>query len=360
MIKSDLKIECELRGYNSPEVPRHLDNRISQKSVDSLVKSVNERFDLVSEYYEIKKRLLGLEKLKDYDRYAPIGSDEKELEYNEASKLVLDSFREFDEEFYKIANEAINNGWIDVFPKEGKRGGAFSHPATPDTHPYIMLNYTNKRRDIFTLSHELGHTIHQKLSYKVGFLNSDTPLTTAETASVFAEMLLFDSIKNSISKKELVAIYAGKLDDIFATLFRQIVFTNFERRVHSFEGELNVEDFNSIWMDENKKMFGKSIELTKNYELWWSYIPHFIHTPFYCYAYSYGQLLVLALYGLYKSGSSDFVQKYKEFLSSGGSKSPRELILIFGYDIDDAAFWQVGLKEVERMLKEFKEVSSGY
>ncbi len=354
MIKTDLKIECDIRGYASVEEPRHLDNKITQKSVDALVETTSKNFHLCSEYYEIKRELLGYKKLYDYDRYAPIVKDEKEIPFSEAKKIVLDSFMEFDERFYDIAKMALEDGWCDVFPKDKKRGGAFSHPASTDTHPFVMLNYTKKRRDIFTIAHELGHAIHQYLSRDVGYLGSDTPLTTSETASVFAEMLLFDHIKKITPKDELLALYGAKLEDIFATLFRQIIFTTFERRVHKKSEEVTIEEFNDYWMEENKKMFGKSVELREGYKLWWSYIPHFIHTPFYCYAYSYGQLLVMALYGAYKRGDEGFKENYIKFLSSGGSKSPKKLVKMFGYDIEDSSFWSIGIEEVKKVLEEFK------
>ncbi len=358
MIKKDLKIECDIRNYKSVEEPRHIDNQITQKSVDALINTTSKNFHLSSEYYMLKKDILGYDKLYDYDRYAPYIQENDKIPFEKAKELVLNSFKAFDEEFYGIALQALENGWCDVFPKDKKRGGAFSHPASTDVHPYVMLNYTGQRRDIFTIAHELGHAIHQSLSKKVGYLGSDTPLTTSETASVFAEMLLFDYIKNITPKEELLALYGGKLEDIFATLFRQIIFTNFERRVHSKEDEVSIDNFNQYWMEENQKMFGDSVELTNEYKVWWSYIPHFIHTPFYCYAYSYGQLLVMALYGLYKNKTKNFKKHYKKFLSSGGSKSPKELIGMFGFDIEDENFWQIGINEVSQMLNKFKEIKN--
>ncbi len=357
VVRKDLRITAELRGYKSLEESRHNDNQITQKSVDSMVKSINDSVGIVEEYYTLKTKLLGLEKLYDYDRYAPLlCSEDSEFTYEESKKIVLETFREFSPRFYEIAKKAFDEGWVDSHPRENKKGGAFSHSAVPSVHPYLMLNHTNKRRDAFTMAHELGHTIHQYLSYGVGYLNADTPLTTAETASVFAEMLLFDKMKEILSKEEKIALYAGKLEDIFATLFRQNVFTNFERRVHQEESELSADEFSQIWQEENQKMFGKSVILTEDYRLWWSYIPHFIHTPFYCYAYSYGQLLVMALFGVYKKEGKSFIEKYEKFLSLGGSKSPKELVGIFGLDIEDDDFWKIGIKEVESLLKGLKEI----
>jgi len=362
-IKKDWKIDyVEIRGYEDAEAPRHLSNRVSKRSVDALVKSVNENTQIVADYYNIKKELLGYETLYDYDRYAPIklSDKEEEIPFEKAKEMVLNAFKNFSQTFYEIAKKAFDEKWIDVMPKEGKRGGAFSHSATPQAHPYVLLNYTNQRRDVFTLAHELGHAIHQYLAKDVGYLNQDTPLTTAETASIFAEMLLFEEIKKSLSKEELIETYAAKLEDIFATLFRQIVFTNFERKVHKFD-ELKVEDFNKIWMEENQKMFKDSVVLTENYKLWWSYIPHFIHSPFYCYAYSYAQLLVLTLYQLYKEGFENFEEKYIKFLSQGGSLPPKKQFAeLFGLDIEKEDFWEKGINFVREMLNEFKGLVNDY
>jgi oligoendopeptidase F len=362
-VKKDWKIDnIEIRKYDDPEAPRHLANRVSKKSVDALVKTVNENTQIVADYYKIKKDLLGYDTLYDYDRYAPIKltNKEEEISFEEAKELVLNAFKNFSNKFYEIAKKAFEEKWIDVYPKEGKRGGAFSHSATPKAHPYVLLNYTNKRRDVFTLAHELGHAIHQYLARDVGYLNQDTPLTTAETASIFAEMLLFEEIKKKLNKEELIETYAAKLEDIFATLFRQIVFTNFERKVHKFD-ELKVEEFNKIWMEENQKMFKDSVILTDNYKLWWSYIPHFIHSPFYCYAYSYAQLLVLTLYQLYKEGFENFEEKYIKFLSQGGSLPPKKQFMeLFNLDIEKEDFWEKGMNFVKEMLKEFKGLTNDY
>lgn len=353
IIKTERQNICFLRGYENSEISRHISNQISQKSVDALIDTSQKNFHLVSQFYKKKKQILGFSKLKDYDRYAPIGKEAK-FSFEESKKIILEAFESFSADFAAIAQEAFKKGWIDVYPKEKKQGGAFSHPATSDSHPFILLNYTNQRRDLFTLAHELGHTIHQKLSYQVSFLNQNTPLTTAESASVFAEMLVFDFIKKKLKKEELLALYAAKIEDIFATLYRQITFTCFERRIHSFEGELSTEELNQIWLEESQKMFGQSVNLSKNYRLWWSYIPHFIHSPFYCYAYAYAQLLVLALYGLYKSGKcKNFKALYTKMLSLGGSVSPKELVMMFGFDIEDTNFWDIGISEVQKLINEF-------
>ncbi|PAF51909.1 oligoendopeptidase F [Helicobacter sp. 13S00401-1] len=361
MIRKDVKIFQELRGYARPESFRHVANQATEESVDALVDCVNANMSLVKEYYDIKAKLLGIE-LKDYDRYAPLqlNKDSKgmHMDFKEALNETLESLKAFSPLFYNIAKKAVSEGWVDSHPKEGKRGGAFSHGSVPSSHPYVLLNHTGNRRDAFTIAHEFGHMIHQELSKTQGVLNMDTPLTTAETASVFSEMLLFDKVKKKLKRKELLEIYAGKIEDIYSTLFRQIVMTNFEREIHAKDDELTSEELDSIWTKCNEGMFLGSVELTKNYSSWWSYIPHFIHSPFYCYAYSYGQLLVLALFGLYKKASDkeEFIKTYTHFLSMGGSKSPRDLVLAFGFDVNTKEFWEIGMEEVRKLLNEFKEL----
>ena len=363
MVRKEVSIVQKLRGYEKPESFRHLANQTTQESVDSMIDCVNANMHLVHGYYRIKSQILGL-RLKDYDRYAPLGFSKNGLsiDFGEALDHTLAAFKQFSPVFYDIASRAISEGWIDSHPRPAKRGGAFSHGSVPRSHPYILLNFTGSRRDAFTVAHEFGHAIHQELSKGRGTLSHDTPLTTAETASVFSEMLLFASLKKSLSKKELLDMYAGKIEDIFSTLFRQIVMTNFERAIHGHEGEISVEMLDKIWLDENQKMFGSSVLLTKKYSRWWSYIPHFVHSPFYCYAYSYGQLVVLALFGLYKKSEDKekFVQTYIDFLSAGGSKSPRDLILSFGFDVNQKEFWDVGMGEVRNLLVEFEGLLNSY
>ncbi len=377
MVRKDLAIQTRLRNYPNKESFRHISNQITQKSVDSMMKCVNANFHLVHSYYTLKSSILGFS-LKDYDRYAPLFAESSTktsstkslkskaqnsavsstISYTQALNQVILSYEKFSPDFAKITRRAIKEGWVSSHPTPNKRGGAFSHGATPKAHPFVLLNWTGNRRDAFTIAHEFGHMIHQELSKQVGYLNADTPLTTAETASVFGEMLFFDYLKKELKNKnanmELLQIYAGKLEDIFSTLFRQVVMTNFERAIHSKDGELKAEDFDKIWQEQNAKMFGKSLSLSQNYARWWSYIPHFIHSPFYCYAYSYGQLLVLALFGLYKSGKcKNFIDIYTRFLSAGGSKSPSELVGDFGFDIESSAFWDIGIKEVQNLIWEF-------
>ena len=353
MIKTDLRISCELRNYELGEEIMHQNNQISKSSVDALIKATEQNFDIVGKFYEKKREILGYEKLYDYDRYAPLNADNSEFSFDEAKEIVLKAFYEFSPKFGEIATKAFSQNWIDVFPKEHKQSGAFSHSASSDTHPFVLLNFTSKRRDVFTLAHELGHAIHQYLAYGVGFFNSFTPLTTAETASVFCEMLVFDYMRKN-GNGDLKPMLAAKIEDIFATLYRQINFTTFERRIHAAKDELSTDEINQIWLEESAKMFDGKLILNDYYKIWWSYIPHFIHSPFYCYSYGYAQLLVLALYGLYKSGKCEnFVQIYTEFLSLGGSMEPKKMVAKFGLDIENSEFWQIGIDEIRALVDEF-------
>ena len=409
MIKTDLKIRCELRGYDKAEAVMHEENQINIASVDALIAETERSFALVGKFYAKKREILGYDALYDYDRYAPLGGDESEFSFEQAKQIVLAAFEKFSPKFKQIAQTAFERNWIDAMPAQNKQSGAFSHSGSRDTHPFVLLNFTRKRRDVFTLAHELGHAIHQYLSYGVGYFNSFTPLTTAETASVFCEMLVFDYMRENFSnlndsqnfkreasqeaqggeitnehavkhaasqssadsceyaaldrdtpsqtasdKTVLRAMLAAKIEDIFATLYRQIGFTTFERRVHASADELSIDRINELWMEESRKMFAGELILQDHYKSWWSYIPHFIHTPFYCYSYAYAQLLVLALYGLYKSGRlENFVQIYTEFLSSGGSDEPQKLVAKFGFDINKSEFWRIGIEQVAALVDEF-------
>ena len=401
MIKTDLKIRCELRSYDKAEAVMHEENQINIASVDALIAEAERSFALVGKFYAKKREILGYDALYDYDRYAPLGGDESEFSFEQAKQIVLAAFEKFSPKFKQIALIAFERNWIDAMPAQNKQSGAFSHSGSRDTHPFVLLNFTRKRRDVFTLAHELGHAIHQYLSYGVGYFNSFTPLTTAETASVFCEMLVFDYMRENFSnlngsqnlksaasdgsqnfkrdasqdsassceyaasdtdtplqtasdKAALRAMLAAKIEDIFATLYRQIGFTTFERRVHASADELSVERMGELWMEESRKMFAGELILQDHYKSWWSYIPHFVHSPFYCYSYAYAQLLVLALYGLYKSGRlENFVQIYTEFLSSGGSDEPQKLVAKFGFDINKSEFWRIGIEQVAALVDEF-------
>ncbi len=352
----DHSVSDRLRKYQDPISSRNLSNEIDGKTVEALLSCCDRNTSLVSRYYSLKAKLLGLSKLYDYDRYAPISGELPQLTWKECRELVTESYTRFSPEFGKIVREFYDKNWIDAELRPGKRGGAFSASATPDVHPYILVNYSDRLRDASTVAHELGHGIHQYLSRKQGYLNADTPLTLAETASVFGEMLTFQNLlARQKSPKTRLALLCSKIEESFATVFRQVCMTRFEQKLHAErrkKGELNIDQISELWLEANRKMFGKSVELTPGYGRWWCYIPHFIHTPFYCYAYSFGELLVLALYSLYKKEGKTFVPKYTQLLSSGGSKSPEELTKRVGIDIGKPSFWNGGLKIIEGMIEE--------
>ena len=357
----DHQNDCEVRKFADPMASRHLANETSSEMVQALMDSVEKHGSTVHRYYKLKKRLLGLPTLEDYDRYAPIQGDMPLVSWSDASKLVRESYHALSPEAGKIIDEFFNKNWIDAELRQGKRGGAFSSSAVPSVHPYILMSYTGKMRDVSTLAHELGHGLHQYLSRKNGYLQCDTPLTTAETASVFGEMLVFKKLLDEYKDPKVrLALLCGKIEDSFATVFRQVVLTRFEQKMHKArreEGELSSERFNTLWMEANQPMFGDSVNLSENYGYWWSYIGHFVHVPFYCYAYSFGELLVLALVQKYEQEREAFVPKYMDLLSRGGSESPVNLLTRMNIDLNDTGFWELGLKLLDRMVTEVEELA---
>jgi len=360
-ILADKMISDRLRNYPSWVSARNLSNELDDKTVEALVSSTTARYDIVQRYYRLKKEILGLDELHDYDRYAPLPSlPDQLIPWEKCREMVLDGFRAFSPEMADIATLFFEQNWIHAPLLDGKRGGAFSHPAVPDANPFVLVNYTGTLRDISTVAHELGHGIHQYLAKEKGYFNSDTPLVLAETASVFAELLIFhkqlDSLENPAEKR---AFICQKLESIFATVFRQISMNRFEDMIHNQrreKGEVSTEDLSSLWMSSQEAMFGDSVTLGEHYRLWWAYIPHFLHTPGYVYSYAFGELLVLALYRLYETEGEDFIPKYLHLLSEGGSKSPYELLTPFNIDLNDPSFWQGGLTVIENMLKEMENV----
>lgn len=353
-----------LRSYPDPMASRHLDNEIDKATVDTLMTSCEKNYDMVERYYSLKKKLLGIKKFYDYDRYAPLFDEKKTIGYKNGKEIVLQSFGDFSPRMSEVAGEFFEKNWIDAELRPGKRGGAFSHSTVPSVHPYVFTNYTGKLRDVMTLAHELGHGIHQYLSRGQGYFECNTPLTTAETASVFGEMLVFRKLKESEKEpKTRLSLLCSKLEDIFATVFRQVVLTRFEEKLHHArknEGELTAGRINEIWAESNRAMFGGSVELTEDYGWWWMYIPHFIHSPFYCYAYSFGELLVLALYQKYLTEGDAFVPRYIELLSSGGSDAPEKLLARVGMDITNPDFWQGGLDLLREMVDEAVELAGSH
>lgn len=350
----DHAVSDRLRSFSYPMESRHLDNEIDRDTVDALITSCEKNYGMVAKYYKLKKKLLGFKKFYDYDRYAPLFSDSKTIKYGEGKEIILSSFDVFSPKMSEVAGKFFERNWIDAETRDGKRGGAFSHGTVPSAHPYVFMNYTGRLRDVMTLAHELGHGVHQYLSRKQGYFQSNTPLTTAETASVFAEMLVFHKLTETVKDpKTRLSLVCSKLEDIFATVFRQVVLTRFEESLHTVRrerGELRQEDIDKLWVQANKPMFGDSVELTGDYSHWWLYIPHFIHSPFYCYAYSFGELLVLALYHKYLNEGNKFVPRYIELLSSGGSEAPDRLLERVGVNIKDPGFWQGGLDLLKDMV----------
>jgi len=324
--------------------------------VDALIQACEEKFWIVQDYYELKESLLGLESLTDYDRYAPVefeGAPFPMCDWESASELVVDSYANFSPILGDIVQRFFSDSWIDAGIRPGKRGGAFCASTVPSIHPYILMNYTGKLRDVMTLAHELGHGVHQYLSRSQGILQGSTPLTLAETASVFGEMLVFERLtREQDNKKVALSLLCHKLEDSFATVFRQIALTRFEEKVHQrrTQGELSTEDLDKIWLEANRAMLGDSVQLTDGYKRWWSYIGHFVHVPFYCYAYSFGELLVLALWRRYQEEGPTFVPRYLDLLKAGGSDTPERLVAQMGLNIRDAGFWDSGLGVLEDLL----------
>lgn len=358
----DHKVNDDLRRFPTPMAARHLANEIEPQTVEALMTACEQGYEIVRQYYALKKKLLKLRTLYDYDRYAPLFSDLPKCEWSEAKRIVLGAYRDFSPRAGEIVQEFFDKNWIDAEVRMGKSGGAFSASTVPSVHPYILMNYTDRLRDAMTLAHELGHGIHQYLSRSVGYLQFDTPLTTAEMASTFGEILTFRRLlKETPDARTRLALLCGKLEDSFATIFRQIVLTRFEQKLHEArraQGELTAAQINPLWLETNRAMFGDSVKLTDDYGWWWLYIGHFIHVPFYCYAYAFGELLVLALYQKYLSEGEAFVPKYLEILSAGGSESPPKLLAPLGVNINDPNFWQTGLEFLRGLVREAQELAN--
>ena len=359
-ILADKMIEDRLRGYGSWVSSMNLHNELKDNTVEVLIDAVVSRHDIPARYYALKRQLLELDELYDYDRYAPLPHlPDSVIDWPAGRQMVINAFGNFSPQLAEIADKFFTENWIHAPVREGKRGGAFAHPCVPDVHPYVMVNYTGNLRDVSTVAHELGHGVHQCLAAEQGYFNSNTPLVLAETASVFAELLVFNNQLRSITdSKARQAFVCSKLESIFATVFRQVAMNRFEDRVHTArkqDGELAADDFSRYWLETQKEMFGNSLTLTDDYAIWWSYIPHFLSTPGYVYSYAFGELLVLALYNLYQKEGAEFVPKYIAMLSAGGSQSPYEIVRPFGVDLDDPAFWQGGLETIDAMLRSVEE-----
>jgi len=353
---ADKMITDRLRKYPGWIRSMNLGNELEDRTVEVLISAVKGRYDIPQRYYQVKKKMLGLDELFDYDRYAPVPHlPGKKIPWPDGQTMVLEAFGKFSPRMAEIAGYFFGKNWIHAPLQDGKRGGAFAHPCVPEVHPYVLVNYTGNLRDVSTVAHELGHGVHQYLAAGQGYYNSNTTLVLSETASVFAELLVFNSQLETLDRKEeRKAFVCQKLESIFATVFRQISMNRFEDRVHNArrgQGELKTEEITDMWLQTQHEMFGDSVTLSENYGTWWSYIPHFLHTPGYVYSYAFGELLVLALYALYKKEGESFVPKYLDLLAAGGSRTPYELLVPFGVDPDDPGFWNDGLKIIDEMLQ---------
>ena len=358
----DKSVDDRLRHYPTWIASRNLANEASDESVQALVDAVKSSYDLPRRWYRLKAGLLGLDRLADYDRMAAVAEEDEEIAWDEATELVLSSYHDFSPVLADTAQKFLEGQWIDAPARPGKRGGAFCAYTTPSVHPYVLLNYTSRRRDVLTLAHELGHGLHAYLAIPRGVLEQGTPLTVCETASVFGETLVFRRLLDAAeTPASRLALLAENIEGSIATVFRQIAMNQFEDLVHSArrtEGELSVDRLGELWEQSQAEMLGDAVELTEGYRTWWSYVPHFISTPGYVYAYAYGQLLALSVYSRYRQEGEAFVPRYLEMLAAGGSRSPEELGAVAGVDLADPEFWNDGLKLVREQLEAAEEAAA--
>jgi oligoendopeptidase F len=358
---ADKGIDDRLRHYPNWLAARNLANEASDESVAALIEAVRARYEIPRRWYRLKAKLLGVERLADYDRMASVTEDEVSFPFAQAREIVLDCYSSFSPELGKVAGAFFEERRIDAPVRPAKRGGAFCASAVPSVEPYVLLNYTSQRRDVLTLAHELGHGVHFALAARQGIFHQSTPLTLAETASVFGETIVFERLlAEDSSPASRLALLAENLEDTIATVFRQVAMNRFEDLVHTArreEGELSVERFGELWAESQTELLGDSVEVTDGYRSWWSYIPHFIGTPGYVYAYAYGQLLALSVYERYEQEGAALVPQYLEMLAAGGSKSPEELGRIVGIDLADPGFWDAGLELVERQLAQAEQAA---
>lgn len=359
-ILKDKAIEDEMRGYSDPWSSRDLSNQIETEVVHILVDTVKESYaDLSHRYYALKAKLMNQEIIQYWDRNAPLYDDSVKVSWLEARKIVLDSYTQFSPELAAIGAQFFDKFWIDVPVKQGKTSGAFAHPCVPSVHPYIMLNYLGKRRDVMTLAHELGHGIHQVLASHQGYLLSDTPLTLAETASVFGEMLTFQHmLKNAKSNEERKQLLSSKIEDMLNTVVRQIAFYDFEVKAHTLrkEKELSYVDLNKIWFETQTEALGSSVHVDEVIHNLWGYISHFYHSPFYVYSYAFGDCLVNSLYKIYEEKPEGFVEKYTEFLKAGGTQNYKDLLAQFDLDPTQKEFWKKGLNVITSLIDDFEKL----
>ena len=358
-LAKDKEISDRWRGFQDIADSRHLANRVEREVVDALVASVRAAYPRLSHrYYKMKARWFKKKTLPYWDRNAPLPFAAKsQIGWNDAKSTILKAYGDFSPQMASIAERFFDDRWIDAPVRPGKAPGAFSHPTTPSAHPYVLMNYQGKPRDVMTLAHELGHGVHQVLAAKQGALMAPTPLTLAETASVFGEMLTFKRLlAQTKNAKERQALLAGKVEDMINTVVRQIAFYSFERAVHTERrnGELTAERIGEIWLSVQGESLGPAIEIKPGYETYWMYIPHFIHSPFYVYAYAFGDCLVNSLYAVYENASEGFAERYLDMLSAGGTKHYSELLQPFGLDAKDPRFWDGGLSVIESLIAELE------
>lgn len=357
---AEKEVMDRLRSFEAPESSMHLSNELPMKAVSTMVDVCVKNFSIVEDYYNLKRELLGLESLSHFDRYAPLKASEENIAYDKACQIVLEAYRDFSEKLHQLALPFFEKNWIDVPVSPGKRGGAFCAGVSPDHHPYILLNYTDKPRDVMTLAHELGHGLHDCLASEHHILDYHPVLPLAETASTFGEMLTFEKLYSELDNdEERLSLLCGKLEDTFATVFRQISMFRFERRIHEArrtEGELKTERLNELWQECMGEMFGDSLSLGDEHKWTWLYIPHIVQTPFYVYAYAFGELLVLSLYARYQSEGEEFIDKYLELLKAGGSQSPQTILAKLNIDIEDPNFWQAGCDLIATNLDKAKSL----
>ncbi|ABR61514.1 M3 family oligoendopeptidase [Sinorhizobium medicae] len=358
-LAKDKEISDRWRGFEDIADSRHLANRVEREVVDALAASVKAAYPRLSHrYYAMKAKWLGMEQMDFWDRNAPLPETPNALiPWNDARDTVLSAYHAFAPEMASIARRFFDDGWIDAPVRPGKAPGAFAHPTVPSVHPYVLVNYMGKPRDVMTLAHELGHGVHQVLAGAQGALMASTPLTLAETASVFGEMLTFRALLDRTKdRRERKAMLAQKVEDMINTVVRQIAFYDFERKVHTArkEGELTAEDLGRIWMSVQSESLGPAIRLSESYETYWAYIPHFIHSPFYVYAYAFGDCLVNSLYAVYQNAERGFQEKYFDMLKAGGTKHHSELLAPFGLDAADPSFWAQGLSMIEGLIDELE------
>jgi oligoendopeptidase F len=362
-LAKDEAIETDWRGQPDMATKRHLNNQVESKVVETLTDAVKGRYESIAHrYYALKADWLGVQKLNSWDRVAPLpGVDPSVIPWSEAKEIVLAAFRSFDPRMSEIAQLFFDKNWIDAPSRKGKTGGAYSHPTVPSAHPFVMVNYNGHHKDVSTLAHELGHGVHQYLASEQGFLNASTPLTLAETASVFGEMLTFQSLlEGARSEGEKRLYMASKVEDMINTVVRQISFYDFERRVHGArrEGELSSKQIGEIWVETQSESLGPAVKMNEGFETYWCYIPHFLHSPFYVYAYAFGECLVNSLYAVYCKEPLGFQDKYFDMLRAGGTLHHKELLAPFGLDASRADFWNEGLDLIGGFIDQLEAMGS--